>query len=195
MAMLRSQAAQLRRGLTAASAPSSSLLRQSLQASVTRRQASTSSSSSHDDQATHESFGTPFWRNIFILTAGAVVVYRFSLIHAEPHPSRASSSGRSAPGNESEDDHRDEVQGDNRPFLTRYIENWMTPSDVLKQRSEKHLAFSKERAEDKLFFQDAERPPVHRLRFPQTFQQSSPHSRPVGAGADLSDLKIKRNDE
>jgi hypothetical protein len=88
-------------------------------------------------------------------------------MHAQPHPSRASSSGYASPGNESEDDHRDEIQGDDRPFLTKYIELWFTPSDVWKERNLHHLDLAREKAEEKLFFQDAERPPVHRLRFTQ----------------------------
>lgn len=112
-------------------------------------------------------FATPFFRNSLILLLGGIGLYRYSVLHADPHPSRASSSGHSAPGNESEDDHHDQIQGDNRPFITRYIEHWSTPSDFWKERNLRHLDLVREQAEDKLLFQDAERPPVHRMRYPQ----------------------------
>lgn len=103
-------------------------------------------------------FGAPIWRNTILLLVAGFGVYRFSNLHSEPHSSRASSSGRSAPGNESEDSHE-------APFITRYLAQFITPPSVYKERNERHLDLVRQAAEDKLFFQDAERPPVHRLRY------------------------------
>lgn len=140
-------------------------------------------------------FATPLYRNLLILTIGGVALYRFSLLHAQPHPSRASSSGRSAPGNESEDDHNEEIQGDDRPFLTRYIEGWMTPASFWQERTAHHVDVHKDQAELKLFLQDAERPPIHRMRFPQSMGMGSPHCRPVGGQVDMKDLNVRSGSE
>lgn len=66
-----------------------------------------------------------------------------------------------------EDSERDEIPKDDRPFLTRYIEYWTPASSKQKDQNDKQLEIVKERAEEKLFLQDAERPPVHRFQFPQ----------------------------
>jgi hypothetical protein len=107
-------------------------------------------------------FSAPIWRNTLLFAVAFAGIYRFSNIDADAHPARSSSSGHSAPGNESEDDLHDE---DNRPFITRYIDYYSTPSSVWKERNERHLDMVREKAEEKLLFQDAERPPVHRLRY------------------------------
>ncbi|UZJ51201.1 hypothetical protein CBS101457_000521 [Exobasidium rhododendri] len=151
--------------------------------------------SSHHEEEEHypsEGFNSPIWRNTLLLAIASAGIYRFSITHADPHPARSSSSGRSAPGNESEDDTNDD---DNRPFLTRYIDYYSTPAQFWKERNERHLDFVREKAEERLLFQDAERPPVHRLRYANTFEQASPHCLAVGAQADLSDLKVKRGSE
>ncbi|EST08467.1 hypothetical protein PSEUBRA_001885 [Kalmanozyma brasiliensis GHG001] len=157
---------------------------------IARAGASSSSSTAEDYPS--ENFGAPIWRWTFLGAVAVFGLYRISTLHADPHPSRASSSGRSAPGNESEDNLH--VEGE-KPWLTRYIENWTTPSSVWKERNARHLELVKEKAEERLLFQDAERPPVHRLRYTQIFEQASPHAVAPGSQADLSDLKIKRASE
>ena len=132
---------------------------------IVRGGASSSSSASADhEEYPSENFGAPIWRYTFLGAIAAFGLYRISTLHADPHPSRASSSGRSAPGNESEDDFHDD---EHKPWLTRYIEHWTTPMSVWKERNARHLELVKEKAEERLFFQDAERPPVHRLRYTQ----------------------------
>ncbi|CDS01624.1 hypothetical protein [Sporisorium scitamineum] len=121
-----------------------------------------SSSAAADEEYPSENFGAPIWRYTFSGAIAAFGLYRISTLHADPHPSRASSSGRSAPGNESEDNLH--LEGE-KPWLTRYIEHWTTPSSVWKERNARHLELVKEKAEERLLFQDAERPPVHRLRY------------------------------
>ncbi|CDU25720.1 uncharacterized protein SPSC_05891 [Sporisorium scitamineum] len=151
-----------------------------------------SSSAAADEEYPSENFGAPIWRYTFSGAIAAFGLYRISTLHADPHPSRASSSGRSAPGNESEDNLH--LEGE-KPWLTRYIEHWTTPSSVWKERNARHLELVKEKAEERLLFQDAERPPVHRLRYTGTFEQASPHAVGPGTQVDLSDLKIKRASE
>lgn len=126
--------------------------------------AGASSSSAADEEYPSENFGAPIWRYAFLGAIATFGLYRISTLHADPHPSRASSSGRSAPGNESEDNFHDD---DAKPWLTRYIEHWTTSPSVWKERNARHLELVKEKAEERLLFQDAERPPVHRLRYTQ----------------------------
>ncbi|KAJ9475123.1 hypothetical protein PHBOTO_005183 [Pseudozyma hubeiensis] len=154
--------------------------------------AGASSSSAADEEYPSENFGAPIWRYAFLGAIATFGLYRISTLHADPHPSRASSSGRSAPGNESEDNFHDD---DAKPWLTRYIEHWTTSPSVWKERNARHLELVKEKAEERLLFQDAERPPVHRLRYTQIFEQASPHAVAPGSQVDLSDLKIKRASE
>ncbi|EPQ29242.1 uncharacterized protein PFL1_02997 [Pseudozyma flocculosa PF-1] len=149
---------------------------------------SSASSSSAEDEYPPEGFTSPIWGYTLLAGLAGAGIYRLSTLHADPHPSRASSSGRSAPGNESDDELP-------KPWLTRYIEHWTTPSSVWKERNLRHLEMAREKAEERLLLQDAERPPVHRLRFPQTFEQASPHNIAPGTQADLSGLKIKRSSE
>lgn len=58
------------------------------------------------------------------------------------------------------------ASGDDKPYMTRFIEKNIMPAEGLwKARNEKHLELSKVQAEDKLLFQEAERPKVRRLRY------------------------------
>jgi hypothetical protein len=107
-------------------------------------------------------FSAPIWRNTLLFVVAFTGIYRFSTVHGEASPARSSSSGHSAPGNESEDGTNTD---DNRPFLTRYMDYYSTPASVWKERNERHLDLVREKAEEKLLFQDAERPPVHRFRY------------------------------
>ncbi|PWZ02157.1 hypothetical protein BCV70DRAFT_198439 [Testicularia cyperi] len=154
--------------------------------------ASSSSTAAAEEEYPAETFGAPIWRYTILGLIAGFGLYRISTLHADPHPSRASSSGRSAPGNESEDNLHDQIE---KPWLTRYIEAWTAPTSVWKERNARHLELVKEKAEERLLFQDAERPPVHRLRFPQIFEQASPHAVGAGTQVDLSDLKVKRASE
>lgn len=103
-------------------------------------------------------FNTPIWRNTILLMIGAVGVYRVSTLHGDiPSTTRSID-----PDSSKEDDGEGE---DNRPFLTRYMDYYSTPSSFWKERNERHLDAVREKAEEKLLFQDAERPPVHRFRY------------------------------
>ncbi|PWN50998.1 hypothetical protein IE53DRAFT_69029 [Violaceomyces palustris] len=168
--------------LAARSIHSSSCLRDS--------HASTSSHSSDSEEYPQEGFSAPFWRNTLLALLAGVGIYRFSDIHSTSHPSKGSSSGLPVPSEKAE-----EEEEDTRPFLTRYMDYYFTPSSVWKERNLKHLDLARQAAEDKLLFQEAERPPVHRLRYTGSFEQASPHSIPIGGATDLSDLKVKKGSE
>lgn len=104
-------------------------------------------------------FNTPIWRNTILLMIGAVGIYRVSTLHGDiPTITRSVDP-------DSHDEEGQEDGEDKRPFLTRYIDYYSTPSTVWKERNERHLDAVREKAEEKLLFQDAERPPVHRFRY------------------------------
>lgn len=155
----------LRRAAATRTAAASMPIRTIHSTRIARAGASSSSSSAAEEDYPAETFGAPIWRYTILGAVAVFGLYRISTLHADPHPSRASSSGRSAPGNESEDNLH--TQGEQKPWLTRYIENWSTPTSVWKERNARHLELVKEQAEQRLLFQDAERPPVHRLRYTQ----------------------------
>ncbi len=75
---------------------------------------------------------------------------------------RSTHSSSSHGGHGDEDD---DGEVDNRPFLTRYMAYYTTPTEEYKRRNLKHLALARDAAEDKLFFQEAERPPIQRFRY------------------------------
>jgi len=89
-------------------------------------------------------FNASFWQYGSVGVIGAFIAYR--LTPDSVHPSAPSS--------------------EDKPYVTRFIEKNLTPAeDLWKKRNEKHLALAKEAAEDKLLFQEAERPKVRRLRY------------------------------
>lgn len=87
-------------------------------------------------------FSSPVWRNGILLTLAVVLYYRI----APSTPLSAST--------ETEE-----------PFLTRYIAHHLPAAGLWKARNEKHLELAKAAAEDKLLFQEAERPKVKRMRY------------------------------
>ncbi|KAM0749161.1 hypothetical protein T439DRAFT_327650 [Meredithblackwellia eburnea MCA 4105] len=110
-----------------------------------------------------EGFNKPHWRYLSLATLALLLYYRVT-------PASSSSSEES----------------------TSPITKWLTPqTETWKANAEKHLTLAKEAADDKLLFQEAERPKVRRLRYLGTFSQASPNNIPVGSQADLSDLVIK----
>ncbi|GAA5929102.1 uncharacterized protein JCM15063_004051 [Sporobolomyces koalae] len=125
------------------------------------------SSHAHAESTEHfpqEGFNAPFWRKLSLAAIGLALYLRVG-------PS---------------------TSDDSEPWLTRYIAHNLAPSaDKFKERNEKHLEAAKLAADDKLLFQEAEKPRVKRLRYLGTFDQASPNGIPVGSQADLSGLVIK----
>ncbi|KDQ21684.1 hypothetical protein BOTBODRAFT_26110 [Botryobasidium botryosum FD-172 SS1] len=142
---------------------------------VSQRRLASSDSHSHDEhhhsegEHTHEGFSAPIWRNTAIISVVAFAAYRLA-----PHP----------------DPHATVEE----PFLTRYLSHWTTPSTVWKERNARHLELVVDMAETKLVAQNAQRPPMHRLRYAGSFDQASPHCTPVGSLTDLSGLVVRADD-
>jgi len=109
-----------------------------------------------------ESFFTPFWRNVLLLSVGGYGVSYFW----------PSSTG-------------------DRPWLTRFIDGQTRDNTATVDSQLNHVAFAKAAADDRLDTQSAQRPKVHRYRYKGMFDQADPNLIPVGSQADLSDLHIK----
>jgi hypothetical protein len=85
-------------------------------------------------------FNAPFWRNLSLAAIGIALYLRI------------------APSTSTDDD--------SEPWLTRYIAHNLNPTaDKFKERNEKHLEAAKQLADDKLLFQEAEKPRVKRMRY------------------------------
>lgn len=52
------------------------------------------------------------------------------------------------------------------PLVSRVLARLTTPASTWKERNDKHLELTIKAAEDKLLFQEAERPKIYRMRFP-----------------------------
>lgn len=86
-------------------------------------------------------FSAPIWRRAAVLLVAGVAFYKFN-----------QSFGL------------DETDEDRRPWLTRYLAYNQPPRQVWIDHEEKHLELARDRAATKLFLQDAEHPPIQRLR-------------------------------
>ncbi|KAL9940520.1 hypothetical protein V8E36_000008 [Tilletia maclaganii] len=137
-----------------------------------------------------EDFSGPFFRNVVILGVVAGIIFKISNINENLAASRASSSGKSSSFQDAE-----HAEKTTKPWITRYLEHHTTPLSEYTDRNAKWLEAAKRTAEDKLLLQDAERPPVQRLRYIGHFDGGSPHGIRPGTQLDLSDLKIKLDDE
>ncbi|KAL1914546.1 uncharacterized protein VTP21DRAFT_8171 [Calcarisporiella thermophila] len=123
-----------------------------------------STGSAHHATAASEGYHGNVWRNTLLVVIGGLVWYRvdkYLTANGEKHP------------------------------LTKYIEYHMPSEEETKRRNDKHLALAKQAAEDKLLVQEAKRPPIVRLRYPEAFERHSPHCYELGNGVDLSELNVK----
>lgn len=96
------------------------------------------------------------WRNTLIVTALAVIAYPY-LPSPPSKPSAPSTS----------DDYTTAQGTKDLPLVSRLLAQNTTPTETWSQRNAKHLELTIQAAEDKLLFQEAERPRIHRLRFPK----------------------------
>lgn len=145
-------------------------------------------------------FLSPPWRNTLILITASVLIYPYL-----PSPQKYSASPSVSP-----EKFASSLSPDSdAPLVTRLLAKYTPESKVWTERNDKHLELSAEKAEERLLFQEAERPKVHRMRYPRYvssvgihspgrgltsshFEQASPHCLPVGGSVDLSDLQVKR---
>jgi len=88
-------------------------------------------------------FSAPAWRNTLLILIAGFGLYRLNDVYSKP------------------------VEGEEEelPFLTRYIKHYTPSPEVWKERNAQSLEIAKMQAENKLFLQDSERPPVLRLRY------------------------------
>ncbi|KAE8209489.1 hypothetical protein CF319_g2762 [Tilletia indica] len=176
-------------GAASVAAPSASIAARDFS---TSRTAQGSSGGGHQEE-THEEypredFSSPFFRNTIIVLGAGAVIYKVSAINENLHASRASSSGKSS---FQDAEHAEKT----KPWLTRYMEYYTTPTSTYKETNMQWLEAAQKTAEAKLFVQDAERAPVPRLRYVGSFEAGSPFSNRPGYQVDLSDLKIKKDNE
>jgi len=148
------------------------------QAAVQRRWASDDKHGSHDSHDSHEpnpaedttvrqeSFFSPFWRNVFIISALSYGCYAYW-----PRTKEGETS-----------------------WLTQAIDTRSerpAAFEALQQRME----FVKMQAEKKIDSDDAQRPPIHRYRNKHIFEQASPYLIPVGTQTDVSNVRIKTRED
>ncbi|WFD18667.1 hypothetical protein MCAP1_000874 [Malassezia caprae] len=76
-----------------------------------------------------------------------------------------------------------------KPYLTELIESLFVPVEDVQKENRKHLDWSMKKAEAQLLFQDAQKPPAHRFKFPAALDQYPQRSIPVGAQIDASDIQ------
>ncbi|GJE94889.1 hypothetical protein PsYK624_110650 [Phanerochaete sordida] len=76
-------------------------------------------------------------------------------------------------------------------YLKRLLDHYHIPREVWEKINLKHATMEAQASQGTLLVASAQKPPVYRYRFPQRFEQSSPHLQPVGMSADLSDLVVK----
>lgn len=96
-------------------------------------------------------FNAPFWRTLSLAAIGAFLYSRLA-DRSDSVPSASDLAHR--------------VEDQVPPYLTRYISHNLAPgADKYKERNEKHLELAKQAADDKLLFQEAERPRIRRLRY------------------------------
>ncbi|KAG1474856.1 hypothetical protein G6F56_000095 [Rhizopus delemar] len=69
----------------------------------------------------------------------------------------------------------------------------MTTSEQNDNINTAQLVAAEAAAEYKLFAQEAQRPPIYRMRYPEFFERASARGLITGQQADLSDLKVKHD--
>ncbi|KAK8850749.1 hypothetical protein IAR55_004669 [Kwoniella newhampshirensis] len=139
------------------------------------------SAAEDSDAYTTESFFTSGWRNTFILLTASILIYPYL-----PSPSSSPASPSLDP-----EAFKQTAKDSSMPYVTRMLAGITPEAKVWTERNDRHLELSKENAETRLLFQEAERPKVWRMRYPSSFEQASPHNVPVGSQTDLSGLQVR----
>ncbi|KAJ9116325.1 hypothetical protein QFC22_004765 [Naganishia vaughanmartiniae] len=110
--------------------------------------------SGSDSANTNESFMTSTWRNTAIATVLALVAY-----NTLPSPP-------SKPTSPSTDPEYNTSTAAKLPVFSRILASVTPEAKTWTERNEKHLKLTMAAADDRLLFQEAERPRIHRLRNP-----------------------------
>ncbi|KAF9792615.1 hypothetical protein BJ322DRAFT_60870 [Thelephora terrestris] len=77
-------------------------------------------------------------------------------------------------------------------IISRYISSKATPSEVWEQVNLKHTVLEQQQADNSQVIWAAQKPPVHRFRYPLQIDQALPHRQPVGSTVDLNNLVVKQ---
>lgn len=87
-----------------------------------------------------------------------------------------------------------EASDEKAPWITRVFARMMA-GDATKwdERSEKHLALAMKAADTRLLYNEAELPPVYRLKNTSAWAQASPHANAVGADISMNGTVIKED--
>lgn len=94
------------------------------------------------------------WRNTLLIGTLTYLAYTFL-----PSPPSSPTSPSSNPG-------YNDPSSDSMPLLSRVMARGTTPAEEWKRRNARHLEQTVRSAEDRLLFQEAERPRVYRLKNP-----------------------------
>ncbi|CDS13174.1 hypothetical protein LRAMOSA05352 [Lichtheimia ramosa] len=140
-------------------------------ASIARRAFTRNYTSANSQQAgkafREENFDSNIWRNTALAVIAGVAWYRI-------------------------DQHVTELGEEKHPF-TKWIEYHMSTSAEKDQQNTEALEKASQLAEYKLISQDAQRAPIYRMRYPESFERASPRGLVTGQQADLSDITIRRD--
>ncbi|TFK75290.1 hypothetical protein BDN72DRAFT_832145 [Pluteus cervinus] len=136
--------------------------------SILRRNASTADHSHHEDHHHHDSTVYPkegftggVWQKTILFSLLAVGFYKYA-----PEPA-------------------EDV------YLTRWIAMYTPSPQRWLELNARHTAQQQVVADTSLLLMDAQKPKVHRYRYPQALDQASPFLRPIGGEVDMSGVVAK----
>lgn len=116
-------------------------------------------------------FSGPFWRNSLIALILSYTAYKVSAVYGP------AAQGADIDHSHDPNETPTEASDKSMPFLTRYLAYHMPREGLWKENSDKRLIAAMKEAEDNHLIRDAQRPIMHRLRYPGMFEQASPHCR------------------
>jgi len=139
--------------------------------STQRRTASSSNDHGHHEEH-HDStvypvegFGNAFWRNVLLLSLAGVATYKYA------------------------------PRADDDLYLTRWIKMYTNSREHWLQLNAKHTAQQMEVSHTGMLLSDAQRPAVHRFRYPQALIQRSPFLNAVGSHVDMEGVVLRGEKE
>ncbi|KAF8813612.1 hypothetical protein BYT27DRAFT_7250526 [Phlegmacium glaucopus] len=137
-----------------------------------RRAASSSHDHGHHQEEHHDStvyppegFGNAFWRNVLLLSLVGAATYKYA------------------------------PRANDDLYLTQWIKMYMNSRDHWLALNAKHTAQQMEVSHAGMLLSDAQRPAVHRFRYPQSLVQSSPFLNAVGSNVDMEGVVLRGEKE
>ncbi|KAI8074885.1 hypothetical protein BC940DRAFT_286875 [Gongronella butleri] len=79
----------------------------------------------------------------------------------------------------------------NKNVMTKWIEGLMTPSAENDKTNEAFAVKAQKLADYRLVYQEAQRAPITRARYPESFERSSPRALSAGVNADVSNVQVR----